>query len=153
MAMAVAEQAKGLGIKVNPTGASNDDIQKVFHCEAYVFGRGDHTPNEYYLMTVSTTPGSGWSNTGYYANPKVDEYLKKAREAENTEDMYKYFKLAQWDGETGASLIGDAPDAWLVRADHCFFVRDGLDIGNQPVHSHNANMQIVLNNILEWKWN
>lgn len=153
MAMAVAEQAKELGIKINPTGASNDDIQKVFHCEAYVFGRGDYTPNEFYLMTVSTAPGSGWSNTGYYANPKVDEYLKKARAAENAEDMYKYFKLAQWDGETGASLIGDAPDAWLVRADHCFFVRDGLDIGNQPVHSHNANMQIVLNNILEWKWN
>jgi peptide/nickel transport system substrate-binding protein len=153
IANAVSEQAKGLGIQVNPKGASNDDIQKVFHSEAYVFGRGDHTPNEYYLMTASSAAGSGWSNSGYYSNPKVDEYLKQARAAETKEDMYKYFKLAQWDGTTGASLIGDAPDAWLVRADHCFFVRDGLDIGKQPIHGHNANMQIVLNNILDWKWN
>jgi len=152
VAMAVAEQAKALGIEIHPNGAANSDIQQVFHCEPYVFGRGDHTPNEFYLMTSSTTPGSGWSNSGYYSNPKVDEYFRLARECENLDDLYRYFKLAQWDGETGASLLGDAPDVWLIRADHCYFVREGLDIGKQQIHPHSAQLS-VLANILEWKWN
>ena len=152
VAMAVAEQAKAMGINVIPTGAANSDIQQLFHSEAYVFGRGDHTPNEFYLMTASSAIGAGWSNSGYYSNPTVDGYLKQAMASKSLEDVYKYYKLAQWDGETGASHIGDAPDAWFVRADNCFFVRDGLDIGTQSLHPHGAALQ-VLNNILEWKWN
>ena len=153
MAMAVAEQAKELGIVIHPEGAANDDIKTRFYSTPYVFGRGDYTPNEFYLMTATDTIGSGWSNTGYYSNPAVDEYMKKAMTCKTTEEVYKYYKLAQWDGKTGASLIGDAPDCWLVRADHCYFVRDGLDIGNQPIQPHCANGQVVLSNISEWKWN
>lgn len=152
MAMAVAEQAKELGITVTPEGASNDDITKRVYSTPYVFGRGDYTPNEFYLMTSTNTIGSGWSNTGYYSNPTVDDYMKKAMASKKIEDVYKYYKLAQWDGETGASLIGDAPDCWLVRADHCYFVRDGLNIGDQPVQPHCANGQVILSNICDWKW-
>ena len=151
VAMAVAEQAKAMGINVIPEGAPNSDIQQLFHSEAYVFGRGDHTPVEFYLMSSTNSIGAGWSNTGYYSNPTVDEYFKKAMASKNLDDMYKYYKLAQWDGTTGASHIGDAPDAWYVRVDNCFFVRDGLDIGTQSLHPHGAALQ-VLNNILEWKW-
>ncbi len=152
VAMAVAEQAKALGINVIPCGAPNSDIQQIFHSEAYVFGRGDHTPVEFYLMSSTNSIGAGWSNSGYYSNPTVDEYFKKAMASSSLEDVYKYYKLAQWDGTTGASHIGDAPDAWFVRVDNCFFVRDGLDIGTQSLHPHGAALQ-VLNNILEWKWN
>lgn len=152
LAMAVAEQAKEFGINIIPEGPSNDEIQNRFHCDPYVFGRGDHTPDEFYLMTSSKVIGTGWNNTGYYSNPVVDEYLRQARASKSPEECYEYYKLAQWDGETGASLIGDAPDVWLVRADHCLFVRDGLDIGTQSIHQHNATMQVVLSNILEWKW-
>ncbi len=152
VAMNVAEQAKAMGISVIPVGAPNSDIQELFHSEAYVFGRGDHTPVEFYLMSSTSSIGAGWSNTGYYSNPTVDGYLKQAMASDNLEDMYKYYKLAQWDGTTGASHIGDAPDAWFVRPDNCFFVRDGLDIGTQSLHPHGAALQ-VFNNILEWKWN
>lgn len=152
MAMAVSEQAKELGVAINPLGASNDEIKASFYSTPYVFGRGDYTPNEFYLMTATDAIGSGWSNTGYYSNPKVDEYMKLAMNSKKIEDVYKYYKLAQWDGETGASLIGDAPDCWLVRADHCYFVRNGLDIGTQPIQPHCANGQVVLSNICDWKW-
>ena len=152
MAMAVAEQSKKLGISITPEGAANDDITKQAFSTPYVFGRGDYTPNEFYLMTSSDTIGSGWSNTNYYSNPVVDDYLKKAMASKSVDDVYKYYQLAQWDGTTGASLIGDAPDCWLVRADHCYFVRDGLDIGDQPVQPHCANGQVVLSNICDWKW-
>ena len=103
-------------------------------------------------MSATSAIGTGWSNSGYYSNPKVDEYLRQAMASNSLEDVYKYYKLAQWDGETGASHIGDAPDAWFVRPDNCFFVRDGLDIGTQSLHPHGAALQ-VFNNILEWKWN
>ncbi|MCR5127822.1 MAG: ABC transporter substrate-binding protein [Lachnospiraceae bacterium] len=152
MAMAVAEQAKALGIAIEPKGASNDDVKAVAYSTPYVFGRGDYTPNEFYLMTATDTIGSGWSNTGYYSNPVVDEYMRKAMASADINDVYQYYKLAQWDGETGASLIGDAPDCWLVRADHCYFVREGLDIGEQPIQPHCANGQVVLSNICDWEW-
>ncbi|MCR4963974.1 MAG: ABC transporter substrate-binding protein [Firmicutes bacterium] len=152
VAMNVAEQAKALGISVVPKGAANSDIQELFHSEAYVFGRGDHTPVEFYLMSSTNSIGAGWSNSGYYSNPTVDEYFDKAMASDNLDDVYKYYKLAQWDGATGASHIGDAPDAWFVRPDNCFFIREGLDIGTQSLHPHGASLQ-VFNNILEWKWN
>ena len=152
MAMAVAEQAKTLGIAIEPKGASNDDVKAVAYSTPYVFGRGDYTPNEFYLMTATDTIGSGWSNTGYYSNPVVDESMRKAMASADINDVYKYYKLAQWDGKTGASLIGDAPDCWLVRADHCYFVREGLDIGEQPIQPHCANGQVVLSNICDWEW-
>lgn len=152
MAMAVADQAKKLGILIHPEGAANSDIQKQFYSTPYVFGRGDYTPNEFYLMTSTNSIGCGWSNSGHYSNPKVDEYMRLAMASKSLEDVYKYYKLAQWDGETGASMIGDAPDCWLARADHCYFVRDGLDIGEQPIQPHCANGQVVLSNLCDWSW-
>lgn len=152
MAMALAEQAKALGISILPEGAANSDISPRMFSTPYMFGRGDYTPNEFYLMNSTATRGAGWSNSSFYSNPSVDEYMSLAMASDNMEDVYKYFKLAQWDGESGASLIGDVPAAWYVRADHCYFVRDGLNIGEQPVQPHCANGQVVLSNICDWKW-
>ena len=152
MAMAIAEQAKELGIQINPEGAANSDITDRLFTTPYMFGRGDYTPNEFYLMNSSNTCGSGWSNSSYYSNAKVDDYMAKAMASKDIEDVYKYYKLAQWDGECGASAIGDAPAAWYVRAAHCYFVRDGLNIGEQPVQPHCGNGQVILSNICDWKW-
>ena len=152
MAMALAEQAKALGISILPEGAANSDISPRMFSTPYMFGRGDYTPNEFYLMNSTATRGAGWSNSSFYSNPSVDEYMSLAMASDNMEDVYKYYKLAQWDGESGASLIGDVPAAWYVRADHCYFVRDGLNIGEQPVQPHCANGQVVLSNICDWKW-
>ena len=152
MAMALAEQAKALGISILPEGAASSDITPRLFSTPYMFGRGDYTPNEFYLMNSTNTRGAGWSNSSFYSNPSVDEYMSLAMASNNIEDVYKYYKLAQWDGESGASLIGDVPAAWYVRADHCYFVRDGLNIGEQPVQPHCANGQVVLSNICDWKW-
>ena len=48
MAMAIAEQAKELGIQINPEGAANSDITDRLFTTPYMFGRGDYTPNEFY---------------------------------------------------------------------------------------------------------
>ncbi len=152
MAMAIAEQAKDLGISISPEGAANADITDRLFCTPYMFGRGDYTPNEFYLMNSTNTRGAGWSNSSFYSNPDVDEYMRLAMESKKIEDVYKYYKLAQWDGNSGASLIGDVPAAWYVRADHCYFVRNGLNIGDQPVQPHCANGQVVLSNICDWTW-
>ncbi|MCR5252032.1 MAG: ABC transporter substrate-binding protein [Lachnospiraceae bacterium] len=152
MAMAIAEQAKALGIAISPEGGANADFNDRLFTTPYMFGRGDYTPNEFYLMNSTNTRGAGWSNSSFYSNPDVDRYMELAMGSRDLEDVYKYYKLAQWDGKSGASLIGDAPAAWYVRADHCYFVRDGLNIGNQPVQPHCANGQVALSNICDWYW-
>lgn len=57
------------------------------------------------------------------------------------------WKAAQWDGKQGMSSRPDAdnPFVWLVRRDHVYYVKDGLDLGKQPIHAHGHGWQIFLN--------
>ena len=76
--------------------------------------------------------------------------LKKER-ALTEEEAYENFRLVQWDGQTGTAMIGQAPWVWIVNLDHVYFVRDGLNIGQQYVHPHGSNFPF-LQNIHEWVW-
>ena len=87
------------------------------------------------------------SNAAMYTNEKVDEYLNKAMEALTEEDAMKYLMLAQYDGETGVNV--DLPYIWLVNIDHTYFVRDGLDLGEQMVHPHGHGLPVI-QNMNEW---
>lgn len=82
-----------------------------------------------------------------YTNKKVDEYLQQAMEARSEEEAVEYLKKAQYDGETGPNV--DFPYIWLVNIDHTYFVRDGLDIGEQMVHPHGHGLPII-QNLNEW---
>ncbi len=151
LSIAAADMLKPLGIQVNVEGKSWDEIHANKHSSAVAFGWGSHDPLELYNLYSSTTQGMGSYNAGFYGNPVVDEYLDKALAATSEEDALEYWKLAQWDGKTGLSALGDAPWSWLVNLQHTYFVREGLNIGDHPIQPHGHGWPIT-DNIVQWRW-
>lgn len=151
LSLAVADQAKELGIKINTVGTTWDDIYVKGKTAAVLWGGGRHHPHQLYTMNASKAINKGYNNMSMYSNPKVDDYLERALTAATQEEANKYWKLAQWDGETGFSGIGDAPIVWLARVDHLYLADERLDLGKQPVHSH-GHEWALFGNITEWTW-
>ncbi|SDE91143.1 peptide/nickel transport system substrate-binding protein [Fontibacillus panacisegetis] len=151
LSLAVADQAAEFGIKMNTVGTTWDDIYVKGKTAAVAWGGGRHHPHQLYTMNSSKVFDQGINNMSYYRNPKVDEYLDKALTAPTQEESNKYWKLAQWDGTTGFSGIGDAPIVWLVRVDHLYLANEKLDLGKQPIHSH-GHEWALFGNVTEWTW-
>lgn len=151
LSLAVADQAAEFGIKMNTVGTTWDDIYVKGKTAAVAWGGGRHHPHQLYTMNSSKVFDQGINNMSYYHNPKVDEYLDKALTAPTQEEANQYWKLAQWDGTTGFSGIGDAPIVWLVRVDHLYLANEKLDLGKQPIHSH-GHEWALFGNVTEWTW-
>lgn len=151
LAIAVADMVKPLGIKIRTEGKSWDDIKKLMHANAVLFGWGSHTPLEMYSLYSSKNAGVEYYNAGFYNNPAVDVYMEKALAALSEAEALDYWKKTQWDGTTGVSAKGDAPWAWLVNLKHCYLVRENLDVGKPKVEPHGHGWPIT-DNIVEWHW-
>ena len=151
--MAAAQQAKNIGIKINIEGLSWDEISKKMFSNAVIMSWGDSNPFTSYLLFHS----SNKLNYDYY-NPEgfdslqINKYLEQALNATTSEQANEFWKKAQWDGTTGTSMLGEVPWVWLVNIRHIYYVKDGLDIGNQSLHPHGASWPLV-KNLDEWKWN
>ena len=152
VAMAAAQQLKEIGISILVEGTSWDDIAKRMFSEAVCMGWGSSNPYESYcLFHSSGMLRDDYYNPEGYSNPVVDSYLEAAMQALTVEEANRYWQLAQWDGETGTAMQGDCPWVWLVNAQHLYYVRDGLDIGQQQLHAHGASMPL-LQNLKQWTW-
>ena len=121
------------------------------HQFPYTVANGEFTPLEFYTRVSATTAGIGYNNPGLYGNETVEAYLDQAMAATDTEGIYEAIRKAMWDGTVGASGLGDVPVVYIAKRDHLFFVRDGLSVGDQPIHSHGPGFQL-LKNIVDWKW-
>ncbi|MFV0413139.1 MAG: ABC transporter substrate-binding protein [Oscillospiraceae bacterium] len=153
VAMAAAAQAKELGISIIVEGTSWDDIARRMFSEAVLMGWGSNNPHTSYLLYHSSGMlKDDYYNPEGYANPATDAYLEAALHAQTTEEAYKQWQLAQWDGTTGTAMQGNCPWVWLVNIQHLYYVREGLDIGSQQLHAHGASWTLV-QNLKEWKWN
>ncbi|MFC4597184.1 ABC transporter substrate-binding protein [Cohnella hongkongensis] len=151
LSLAVADQARELGIRIHLIGATWDEIYVKGKTAAVAWGGGRHHPHQLYTMNSSKVIDTSYHNMSNYRNDKVDEYLDKALTATTQEEANNYWKLAQWDGKTGFSGIGDAPIVWLVRVDHLYLADEKLNLGKQPVHSH-GHEWALFGNIAEWTW-
>lgn len=152
VAMAAAEQAAEIGIRINVEGTSWDDIMHRMFSDAVMMGWGSSNPNEmYYLYRSEGALLDDFYNPEGYMNPTTDRYLTAAMEAPNAEEANRNWQLAQWDGTTGTSMKGECPWVWIVNLDHVTFVRDGLSIGEQPIHPHGHGMPLI-QNLQEWSW-
>lgn len=151
LALATSDQVKAIGIEIVPKGKSWDDIQKLMHSNAVLFGWGSYDPLEMYNLYSSKYAGVDWWNTGFYSNSKVDEYMNKALATTDEKVANELWKKAQWDGSTGFSAKGDAPWAWLVNLDHCYFIAEDLDTGTQRIQPHGHGWPITAN-IVDWRW-
>jgi peptide/nickel transport system substrate-binding protein len=151
LALAVTDLIRPLGINIIPEGKSWDELYKLMHANAVLFGWGAHTPLEMYNLYSSEMQGSGSYNAGFYSNPQVDKYMELALAATTANEAYAYWQKAQWDGTTGLSAKGDAPWAWLVNLEHVYLVNEQLDIGEQRIQPHGHGWPITAN-IAEWQW-
>ena len=152
IAMAAAEQAKTLGILMNVEGTSWDDISKRMFSEAVCMGWGSSNPyTTYCLFHTDNMLKDDYYNPEGYSNPVVDGYLNGAMEALTVEEANKNWQLSQWDGTTGTAMKGDCPWVWLVNIQHLYYVRDGLNIGEQQLHAHGSSMPL-LQNLKDWTW-
>ncbi len=150
--MAAAEQAKELGIAITVEGVSWDDIASRMFSEAVLMGWGSTNPYTSYLLYHSDNAlKDDYYNPEGFSNAAVDANLEKAMHADTVEEAYEYWKLAQWDGENGTAMQGDCPWVWLVNIQHIYYVKDGLDIGEQQLHAHGASWPLV-QNLKDWSW-
>ncbi len=152
VAMAAAEQVKEIGIQIHVEGTSWDEIMQRMFSEAVLMGWGSANPNEtYYLYRSEGALLDDFYNPEGYQSEITDSYLTAAMEALTVEEANRNWQLAQWDGVTGTAMQGECPWVWIVNLDHVTFVRDGLSIGNQPIHPHGHGLPLI-QNLQEWSW-
>ena len=150
VAMAAAQQVEAIGIKINVEGKSWDEISRLMFSEAVLMGWGSANPNEtYYLYRSGGALLDDYYNPEGYANDRTDGYLEAAMTALTPEEANENWQKVQWDGETGTAMQGECPWVWLVNLDHVTYVRDGLSIGNQPIHGHGHGFSLI-QNLNEW---
>ncbi len=150
--MAAAEQLLEIGIKVNIKGMSWDEIMNVMFSEAVLMGWGSAIPNEtYYLYRSEGALLDDFYNPEGYMNDVTDGYLNAALEALTVEEANENWRKAQWDGTTGTAMQGECPWVWIVNLDHVTYVRDGLSIGDQPIHGHGHGLPLI-QNLQDWAW-
>ncbi len=140
-ALAMANQAKELGIQVNCYADSSDVIRKNRYSSGIVYGLGEYTVHQI----------KGWYYTGVmmncadYSNPEVDAAIDAAINSTTQEEAMEYWKKAQ------NIAAEDVPYLFLVNMDHCLFVRDGLDLGTIIPNPHGHGAPII-GSMNEWKW-
>ena len=147
LSVAVSEQARKLGIKIDLVGASWDEIYANQYNSAVLYAFSNIDTHTLYLQYHSKEPDDTYRNPGLYSSPVVDGYLEAALKSEDQDEAIKYWQLAAYDGNTGFGPAGDAPWLWLVTTDYLYMIDETLDIGTPQ---KNAGSDI-LGNIYEWK--
>lgn len=152
VALAVADQAEKLGIRIIVEGTSWDEIARRMFSSAVLMGWGSSNPyTSYCLYHSSNALKNDYYNPEGFASEAVDGYLEAAMQALTTEEAYENWQKAQWDGAAGTAMQGDCPWVWLVNVQHLYYVREGLSIGQQQLHAHGASMPLI-QNLKDWAW-
>lgn len=151
--MAAAEQVLEIGIKINVVGLGGwDEIMKAMFSQSVLMGWGSAIPNEtYYLYRSESALLDDFYNPEGYMSDVTDGYLNAAMEALTVEEANENWKKVQWDGTTGTAMKGECPWVWIVNLDHVTYVRDGLSIGDQPIHGHGHGLPLI-QNLQDWAW-
>ena len=151
LALAAADLALDIGIKINCVGATWDEIFEQGKSNAILWASGKAYPAHVYNIYSSAKINQGYDNITEYRNPVVEEYLQKALSAVTQDEANKYLKLAQWDGVTGFSALGDEPVIWLARPNILYLINENLDVGEHPILSAPFEWALF-RNVAEWKW-
>ena len=152
VAMAAAQQVQEIGIRIQVEGVSWDEITRRMFSEAVMMGWGSSSPNEtYYLYRSAGAFLEDFYNPEGYQSEKTDAYLEAAMESLTAQEANENWKKVQWDGTEGTGMQGACPWVWIVNLDHVTFVRDGLSIGDQPLHGHGHGLPLI-QNLQEWSW-
>ncbi|MDR3173299.1 MAG: ABC transporter substrate-binding protein [Treponema sp.] len=153
VALSTANQAKAsLGIEILVEGVGSSDLLPRMFSEPMILAWGSSNPRTSYLLFHSSNAGrNDWYNPENFRDSTVDQYLDQAINAVSIEASIPFWQKAQWDGSTGSSMRGGAPYIFLINKDHLYWVREGLNTGNQKIHAHGDAWPLVAN-LRDWKW-
>lgn len=151
LSIAVSQEAEKLGIKIITEGTSWDIIDKEMYSNAVLMGWGAQNPLETYLLYHSDNVAKDYYNPENYTSDITDKYINEAMAEVDNDKANELWQKVQWDGETGVSTKGECPWVWLVNVDHLYYVREGLNIGEQKIHPHGHAWPVVAN-LRDWKW-
>lgn len=154
VAVAAAEQFKALGIDMRVNTVTWDDIEKDGHSDGVVWGWGSFNPDlifSLYSKEALDPVNSPYSNNADYENKLTDEFIDLALSAKTDTEANEYWKKAQDDGTQGPNY--EDPYLFIVNIEHCYFVKDGLNIHKetQIPHPHGHGLPIICN-MNEWDW-
>jgi peptide/nickel transport system substrate-binding protein len=89
---------------------------------------------------------------GFYMNPNLynntdsDKLMDEAMHSNDLDQANTLWSQSALVNGGGWSPAGDAPFVWLVNYDYNYFIKDGIDIGDQPDGLGND----VLINVVDW---
>lgn len=142
LAVAVAEEAKELGISIVVKQTSWDEIYDTSNTGGVVWGFGRFNP-----IVIDQLFNSGgilrgdFDNKPAYENEKVDALIGDAIDAAEHSEAVAKWKEAQ------AVYAEEYPYLFIVNIEHCYFVSDRLDISvdTQIPHPHGHGIPIICN--------
>lgn len=147
LAVALAENAKELGIKIEAKTATWDEIATLQNTEGVVWGWGQYSPTVLESLFKSDKFLTGaFDNVVGYSNPQVDAKIDAALSAGNQDDAIQIWKDVQKEANA------DYPYLYLVNIEHCYFINNNLDVSNdtQIPHPHGHGSPIICN-MSDWK--
>jgi peptide/nickel transport system substrate-binding protein len=143
IAVAVAEQAKQIGIEIEPVGGSWDDIDPNIYSQGVVWGFGSADPMEIEHQYDSRVAAVGYDNPEALNDTAVDSLIDAAM-AQETNSSY-----ATWS-QAAQQANSNYPFLWVGTMDYTYFVSDDLDISNSThlIYPHGGD---IWGNIYDWK--
>ena len=142
-----AEQAKEIGIEVNLKGADWDTIYQNMYSSAALMQQTSPDPyKSIYQQYHSKEAHDFYMNPGLYNNTDSDKLMEEAMHSNDFSTADKLWADSALVNGGGWGPAGDAPFAWLVNYDYNYFIKDSIDIGDQPDGLGND----ILINICDW---
>ncbi|MER7500955.1 ABC transporter substrate-binding protein [Nonomuraea pusilla] len=134
LALAVASDAKRVGIDIRLAGLDWDAIEPRMGEDALMMGYGTPFDPDYlnYELFHSSFAGQGFFNPGRYRDPEVDRALETGRETSDPAARKRAYDEFQ------RRISDDAVWLYLVYLKHTYVVRgkwSGLTVGVEP-HEH-----------------
>ncbi|KZX13300.1 oligopeptide-binding protein AppA precursor [Methanobrevibacter oralis] len=148
IAVSVSEQAKEMGIEINATGCSWDEIDKVKNSQLVVWGFGSSDPSTMKGEYYGPFAGQGYNNPGFTNISAVDEHIDNAMKMPYNDSFSEWSKVS-WDGNTGIGPKGEATWLWAGEIKYGYFVDDSLDISEDTalLQPHGGD---IFSNIYDW---
>ena len=142
IAVAVAEQAKEIGIEITPEGGSWDDIDPVKFSQGVVWGFGSADPYSIEHQYDSRVAGVGYDNPEYLNDSAVDSLIDTAM-GQDLNASYGTWSQASQQANS------NYPYLWIGTMDYTYFVSDSLDISNSThlIYPHGGD---IWGNIYDW---
>ena len=142
-----AEQAKEIGIEVNLQGADWDTIYANMYSSAALMQQTSPDPyKSIYQQYHSKEMDGFYMNPNLYNNSDSDRLMEEAMSSSDFDQANSLWAESALVNGGGWGPAGDAPWVWIANYDYNYFIKDGIDIGEQPDGLGND----ILINICDW---